>query len=239
MEDVVGLEARSEDPIGVRVLGVIGGLEVVFVGLRVLARPAVLRFSRLLDRVIVDLLSDVDETGFVAGVFPVVPARDILFGVPPIAGVLFSSPDPAIDFVFSSTELIEARDLCNELGVVPVVPVAGLRAVELIVGRVGGLLRLLPIVVRGAVLEPVLVAEDGVEVTGRFDVVRGLLGGTPFLDLGELIAGAAGWCTVSSIGSVSTAGASSIVAMIALFSGLSNCPCLGFIYPVLKLEDVR
>lgn len=60
-----------------------------------------------------------------------------------------------------------------------VVVVGGLLAVVPIGGLVGGLLRLLPFVVRGPVEGVGLVVDKGVDVAGRLDVVRGRFGGMP------------------------------------------------------------
>jgi hypothetical protein len=58
--------------------------------------------------------------------------------------------------------------------------VGGFRAVEPMIGRVGGLFRPLIVELRGPVEGGVSFVEDVVEVVGRLEVVRGRLGGTPF-----------------------------------------------------------
>lgn len=110
-------------------------------------------------------------------------ARDIRFAEPVIPGFRLSSPE-APDFILSSTELMEARDLCA--GVVEVLVVGGRRGVELTVGRVGGLFKL-PF--RDALLDVVaagFVTVGGLEVVGRLDVVEGRFGGTVVLVCGGL-----------------------------------------------------
>jgi hypothetical protein len=138
-----------------------------FIGLVVLVTPAAL-LSVVEAGVVVGLRSLIIEGDLVAGVRVVDPANDTLFAVPVMPGLLFSS-----------AELVEGCVLCNEPGVVAVaVPGGGLRAVELIVGLTGGLLRLLPVEVRGPVAGVVLVVGE-VEVTERLELINGLFGGTP------------------------------------------------------------
>ena len=97
-------------------------------------------------------------------------ASEDLFAVPETVGFLFS--DDGTDLLLSSIELIEALYWCE--GVV----VGGFRAVEDARGRAGGLLRLPPGAGLVAVVERGFANELGIVVTGRFAVVRGLLGGT-------------------------------------------------------------
>lgn len=102
-------------------------------------------------------------------------ANETLFAVPATEGRLFSKV-----FLLSSTELMEAFEVCSEL-------VAGRRAVPVEVppkGLAGGLLRLAP----GAVLEATgFVAEPGVVVVRRFAVVKGRLGAAVVDFLGEVL----------------------------------------------------
>lgn len=96
----------------------------------------------------------------------VVPAMDMRLAVLVIPARL-SSPELAIDR-FSSAELpIDARDRCDEV-VVDVV--GGLRAVEVVVGRVGGLFNVVELVVP-RVVEDVVVFEAVDDVVGRLAVV--------------------------------------------------------------------
>jgi hypothetical protein len=165
LELVVGRVARGVGPIELLVVDVNEG----FIGLVVLVTPAAL-LSVVEAGVVVGLRSLVIEGDLVAGVRVVDPANDTLFAVPVMPGLLFSS-----------AELVEGCVLCNELGVVAVAaPGGGLRAVELIVGLTGGLLRLLPVEVRGPVAGVVLVLAVGeVEVAERLELTNGLFGGTP------------------------------------------------------------
>lgn len=94
----------------------------------------------------------------------VVPAMDMRFAVPEIPA-RFSSPELANDRFSSAELLIDARDRCD--AVVDVL--SGLRVADVVVGRVGGLLKVLELVVPRVV--EVAVFEAVVEVVGRLAVV--------------------------------------------------------------------
>lgn len=136
--------------------GLVTGLELMLLG-----REDTVFFSAL-GAATLDLRSAVDVVGFAGALEDAVPTRDILLAAPEIP--LFSSPELATDLVFSSAELLtDARDLCDA-----VVETAegALRTVDVVVGRVGGLLRVVPLVV--------LVVDDGfvdVDPTGRLVAV--------------------------------------------------------------------
>ena len=194
--------------------GVVGG-RVVLVGLRVLPRAAVL-LSIAVDDCIVDRRSGVAETVFDGGGWVVLPARDIRFAEPVMPGFRFSSPE-APDFDFSSTELREARGLC--VAAVGVLVVGGLRGVALTAGRVGGLVRLPPSDVRLEDVGVGFVDDMGVEVTGRFEVVKGRLGGTAVLERGSTFLD----CGLDMPGSLSCVGADAAAgASVAVDSGADS-----------------
>ena len=201
-EDVMGLVLVRCVVFGaVRAAGVAGVL-VVFVGLRVLARPTGF-LSEVGEGWIVDLLSGVAELAFVVEVRPIVlPANDILLAGFPRLVFFFSSPD-APDLVPSSFEASEGRALC----VLPMVVVAGavFRTAVLLVGLAGGLFSVLPAVDRAAVVLVVFMKE-GVLVGVAFTPVNGRFGGTAALVTGSLFA------TVDS----STEGISSVAAMMKI-----------------------
>lgn len=122
----------------------------------------------------VDLRSDV--VGFVVvASLDVAPVREARLAVPVMPDFLLSSPELRRPLPLSSAELLmDTRERCDE--VVP--EVVGLRAVEVVVvGRIGGLFRVLP--VRAAVLvvfvAPVVEVDPGrlavVPVTRRLVVV--------------------------------------------------------------------
>ena len=139
-EDVKGRENLETPPIGVLVLGVVGGF-VALVGLNVVARPIGFR-SLAGDGCMVDLLSCISDAGLTF-VWPgrVLPAKDILFAGLAILERFLSSPD-ALDLIASSVDVMDAFFLCALPGVVA--PFAGvLRVAVLLVGLAGGLLRVL------------------------------------------------------------------------------------------------
>jgi hypothetical protein len=110
----------------------------------------------------------------VAG-FEVVPDREVLFGAPDMpTDRLLSSPELRTLLAFSSAELpIDTRERWVVLEAVVGGP--GLRAVAVAVGRIGGLLKVLPAPVREAAVDGL---DAVVEVAGRLTVVAvpGFLG---------------------------------------------------------------
>lgn len=90
----------------------------------------------------------------------VVPAMDMRFAVPEIPR--FSSPELATERGFSSAELLmDIRDRCDEV----VEELNGLRAVVVVVGRVGGLFKVLLLLVLGR--EVPVVGFDAEDEVGR------------------------------------------------------------------------
>lgn len=138
------------------VVGFVIGFELMLLG-----REDSVFFSAL-GAATLDLRSAMDVVGFAGALDDAVPTRDILLAAPEIP--FFSSPELATYLVFSSAELLtDARDLCD--AVVETVEGA-LRTVDVVVGRVGGLLSVVPLVV-------LVVGDDFVVVdpTGRLVVV--------------------------------------------------------------------
>lgn len=110
------------------------------------------------------LRSAVDEVVDFSGVrVEAVPAIDMRFAVLEIP--FFSSPELGIDRFSSAELLIDARERCDEV----VGVLNGLRVAEVVVGRVGGLFRVLELVAPRAVEAVVLDAV--VDEVGRFVVV--------------------------------------------------------------------
>ena len=109
---------------------------------------------------------------------PIVPpASDILFAGLPIPLVFFSSPE-APDLVVSSFEARDGGDLCV-LAIVGV-PEAGVFTADVLVGRVGGLLRVVPAVERAVVVLVGFMKEafegvDLVPANGRFGGTLGAM----------------------------------------------------------------
>lgn len=135
------------------------------------------RVAVLLDAVVPAMLerrSKVDVVVFGGALEEVVPTKDMRLAEPEIP--LLSSPELATDLVFSSAELLtEGRDRWEAV----VEVLSGLRTVPEVVGRVGGLLSVLPLAAARAVDAAVLVAPEtvlgrlaaAVPDNGRFVVV--------------------------------------------------------------------
>lgn len=129
-------------------------------------------FSAVVEPAMLERRSRVEVVDFPGARGVEVPAMDMRLTVLEIPRR--SSPELATDRAFSSAELlIEARERCEAV----VEVLSGLRAVEVVVGRVGGLLKVLPFVEERAV-DVVLEAPEielgrfvVVEATGRFVVV--------------------------------------------------------------------
>lgn len=124
------------------VAGFVAGLAVV-VEDSVLGRVVVVFLSPVAeDPVTLDLRSKVEVVGFVGALVDGVPARDMRLAVPEMP--FFSSLELATDRPFSSAELLtDARERWD------VAELRGLRAVPVlgvVVGRVGGLPSVLPLV---------------------------------------------------------------------------------------------
>ena len=123
------------------VAGFVAGLAVV-VEDSVLGRVVVVFFSVAEEPATLDLRSKVEVVGFVGALVDGVPARDMRLAVPEIP--FFSSLELATDRPFSSAELLtDARERWD------VAELRGLRAVlvlGVVVGRVGGLPNVLPLV---------------------------------------------------------------------------------------------
>ena len=123
------------------VAGFVAGLAVV-VEDSVLGRVVVVFFSVAEEPATLDLRSKVEVVGFVGALVDGVPARDMRLAVPEIP--FFSSLELATDRPFSSAELLtDARERWD------VAELRGLRAVPVlgvVVGRVGGLPSVLPLV---------------------------------------------------------------------------------------------
>lgn len=110
-----------------------------------------------------------------------VPTRDIRFAVPEIP--LFSSEELTAPRDFSSAELlIEARDRCEAV----VDELRGFRTVDVVAGRVGGLLKVLPFT--DARVVDVVFGGPDMEL-GRFVVVP--VGLVAVVDVGRLLTGEA------------------------------------------------
>ena len=123
------------------VAGFVAGLAVV-VEDSVLGRVVVVFFSVAEEPATLDLRSKVEVVGFVGALVDGVPARDMRLAVPEMP--FFSSLELATDRPFSSAELLtDARERWD------VAELRGLRAVPVlgvVVGRVGGLPNVLPLV---------------------------------------------------------------------------------------------
>lgn len=160
------------------------GLSVDFVGLTLPARAP---FCLSIDAAVpsVDRRSVDDGSDLIAGERAAVgPVMAFRFANRPIACFLFSSPELVPGLITSSDEVIEALSQCPGLAAVAAVTlVGGRRPIALVVGRVGGLLRLLPGVPRET--EDDMVAGLGVVPARRLAVAKERLGGMPFR-LGEL-----------------------------------------------------
>lgn len=163
------------------------------VGLEAAGRLDGVFLSCNVDEVIVERLS-VDGTDFGAGdLADVVAAIETLFADGFVTGFLLPSSGTGEGFVLPSIELVDNLDLCPALAAVAAFTAcAGFRGTTPGAGRVGGLLKLLPVVVRDVEDAVALVAGVGAEFKGRFAVVRGRFGGIPLLR-GET--GASRWFT--------------------------------------------
>ena len=138
------------------VAGFVAGLAVV-VEDSVLGRVVVVFFSPVVEEpATLDLRSKVEVVGFVGALVDGVPARDMRLAVPEMP--FFSSLELATDRPFSSAELLtDARERWD------VAELRGLRAVlvlGVVVGRVGGLPNVLPLVEARADAVVGLEAED-------------------------------------------------------------------------------
>ena len=185
VEDAIGRALRAVVAVfGLALLVV--GLSADFAGLTVFARvPICLSIGAVEARI---GCGSVDkEIELAAGEREDVgPDIETRLAAPPIARFLFSSTEPVATVLPSSNELLDALSLCPELAAVAAVTlVGGRRAVELAVGRVGGLLRPLPGVARDAEDVVDMGAGLGVVPAVRLAVVKGRFGGIPFR-LGEL-----------------------------------------------------
>lgn len=133
-----------------------------------------------------DLRSAVEVAGLVGARVEVVLASDMRLAAPDIP--FFSSPELATDLVFSSAELlIEALERC--VGVVVVVVDPGLRAVELVEGRVGGLFKVLPLVDVRLADVPGLAVDVVVELPGRLAEAELDRGRLDVVDVVDFLAG--------------------------------------------------
>jgi hypothetical protein len=162
----------------------VAGFDVAFVGLASAAVRLATGFFSVAEGPMVVRRDGADEDCFtsVALLGAGAGARDARLAVPDTIGLLFSASGLVADFFDSSAELIDGFGWCAELeAVAPVAPAAGRRAVELANGRVGGLLRAPPAVARAAGDAVAFVAGFNAGAEGRFAVVAGRLGGTPFL----------------------------------------------------------
>lgn len=141
---------------------------------------AVADFLSASDPVTLALRSAVVEVAALAGALvAVLPATDIRLAA--LEMPLLSSPELATDFVFSSAELLmDARDRCEA---VVEVPDRGFRAVDVVVGRVGGLFKVAPLVLLRNVDVVDLPALPEVAVPGRLDVVVPDLAAVPAVAL--------------------------------------------------------
>ena len=207
----------------------VAGFKAVFVGLLALVRLAGKGFLSVLalpPRV--DRRSSDDDAGFreedVEGVVGAIEAR---FAALLLAGFLFSSADPAAAFLVSSTELVDALDLCpGRETVAEVTVLMGRRPVVVATGRVGGLLSPLPWLLRDIEAVVDLVAELGVDAAVRFVVANGRFGGIPFLrgEFGLVLFSSlarAVWFSVASLSSAENI-SSSLSSAGGLSIGLSS-----------------
>ena len=102
-----------------------------------------------------------------------------LRAAPPTSGFFVSEPGLEDPFLTSSTELNDIRDRWVGVGVV--VDAAGRRTAEDGGGRVGGLLKVLPVPTRLLADAVIFEAVAGVGAVGLFGAVRGRFGGTAVL----------------------------------------------------------
>lgn len=157
------------------------GLSVDFVGLTLPARAP---FCLSIDAAVpsVDRRSVDDGSDLIAGERAAVgPVTEFRFANRPIVCFLFSSPKLVPGLLTSSDEVIDALSRCPEIAAVAAVTlVAGRRPIVLVVGRVGGLLRLLPGVPRETEDVVDMVAGLGVVPARRLAVAKECLGGIPF-----------------------------------------------------------
>jgi hypothetical protein len=164
---------------------------VVFVGEAVLALPIGF-LSEIVVGCVTDFLSEVGRLETVEA------AIDSLLGAPSTGFCFFSSPDVSA-FVFSSTELTDARGLWALAALVELA--IGFLSVELVSGLAGGLLRVVPAVVLAAAVNGVFKPED-VEDFG-FTVELGMVrfGIEPAFDFGGVPLASTVCCSMVSIGS--------------------------------------
>jgi hypothetical protein len=154
---LAGVAAEVKRPIGLLVEVAVRAVAVVVAGFLSAVGPATL-----------DRRSTEEDVGLKGARVDVLPAMDMRLAVPEIP--LFSSPELATERGFSSAELLtDIRDRCEEV----VEVLRGLR-VAVVVGRVGGLFKVLLVVPRVAVVVG-FVADDDVgrlvavsDETGRF-----------------------------------------------------------------------
>ena len=178
---------------------------------------------------VADFFSAVDELPIVVRRAVLVPAfgsvsleavdgrMDALLAAPETLGLLFSAVGLVGPFLTSSIELTEALGLCP--GAATAVPVR--RMVEDTGGRVGGLLSVLPGVVRFAVT---LAAVEGVGAVGRLAVVRGRLGGTVAFrgEVTGVLLSSVGAAPAGLSSSESTSGTGSSIALVSAGSSAST-----------------
>ena len=109
-------------------------------------------------------------------------AIDTLFAGPLVISFLVLSTESERGLVLSSIELVDSLDLCPVLAAVAALTAcAGLLGTDPVVGRVGGLLRVLPDAVRVVEDTAGFVAGVGAELKGRVVVAVVRFGGSPFL----------------------------------------------------------
>lgn len=176
-EIAVGRAVRAAVPTLKGLALLVVGLSVDFVGLTLPARAP---FCLSIDAAVpsVDRGSVDDGSDLIAGERAAVgPVTEFRFANRPIVCFLFSSPKLVPGLLTSSDEVIDALSRCPEIAAVAAVTlVAGRRPIVLVVGRVGGLLRLLP----GVPRETEDVAGLGVVSARRLTVAKECLGGIPF-----------------------------------------------------------
>lgn len=157
------------------------GLSVDFVGLTLPARAP---FCLSIDAAVpsVDRRSVDDGSDLIAGERAAVgPIVEIRFANRPIVCFLFSSPELVPGLLMSSDEIADALSRCPEIAAVAAVTLVGGRLpIVLVVGRVGGLLRLLPGVPRETEDVVDMVAGLGVVPARRLAVAKECLDGIPF-----------------------------------------------------------
>ena len=125
----------------------------------------------------------------------------VLRAAPPTSGFFASELGLPVAFLTSSTELNDIRE--RWLGVGVVVDAAGRRTVDDGGGRVGGLLKVLPVPTRLLADAVAFEAVAGVGAVGLLGAVKGRFGGTTVL-----LGGAAGALLLDDSGTVAEASSS-------------------------------